>query len=64
MGRIGGDRHIAARELVFALRAGLDHRELVGDRIVDRLVIADLEMQERVMLDRAPMAAVERVRSR
>ena len=64
MGRIGRDRHIAARELVLALRAGLDALEAVRDRIVDGLVIANLEMQERMMLDRAPMAAIERIARR
>ena len=61
MGRIGGLRQVAARELVLALGAGLDARELVRDRVLDGLIVAELEMQERVMLDRAPVAAVERV---
>ena len=55
VGRIGGRRQIAAGELVLALGAGLDAGELVGDGIFDRLVVADLEMQERVVLDRAPV---------
>ena len=63
MGRIGGVRQVAARELVLALGAGLDALEPVRDRIVDRLIVAELEMQERMMLDRAPVAAVERVRA-
>ena len=54
MRRIGGDRQIAARELVLALGAGLDARELVLDRVFDGLVVAELEMQERVVLDRSP----------
>src|SRR5664280_2538833 len=62
MGGIGRVRQVAARQLVFALRAGLDPLELVGDRIVDGLVIAELEMQERVVLERAPIAAIKRVR--
>ena len=33
------------------------------DRVVDRLVIAELEMQERVMLDGAPVAAEQSVRA-
>ena len=61
MRRIGRHRHVAARQLVLALRAGLDPRELVLDREIDRLIVAQLEMQERVVLDRAPVAAVERV---
>src|SRR6266446_9271956 len=55
--RVGGVRQIAARELMLALGAGLDAVEPVDDPIFDRLVITDLEMQERMMLDRAPMAA-------
>ena len=46
---------------MLALRAGLDARELALDRKVDRLIVAQLEMQERVVLDRAPVPAVERV---
>ena len=42
---------------MLALGAGLDARELVRDGIVDGLIVADLEMQERMMLDGAPMAA-------
>ena len=60
---MGRDRHVAARELVLALRAGLDAGEPARDREVDRLMVADLEMQEGVILDAAPVAAVERVRA-
>ena len=49
MRRIGGDRQIAARELVLALGAGLDAGELVLDGVLDRLVVAELEMQERMV---------------
>src|SRR3954469_7523661 len=49
--RMGGLRQVAARQLVLALGAGLDHGEAARDRKVDGLVIADLEMQERMMLD-------------
>ena len=59
--RVGRDRHVAARELVLALGAGLDARQAVRDRVVDRLIVADLEMQARMMLDRAPVAAVEAI---
>ena len=58
---IGGVRQIAARELVLALGAGLDARELVGDRVIDGLIVAQLEMQKRMVLDGAPVAAVERI---
>ena len=57
-------RQVAARQLVLALRAGLDPREPVRDRVVDGLVVAELEMQERVVLDRAPVAAVTAYRRR
>src|SRR5262245_5045570 len=58
---IGRDRQVAARDLVLALGAGLDAAKLVLDGVLDRLVIAQLEMQERMVLDRAPMAAEQRV---
>ena len=64
MRRIGGDRQVAAGELVLALGAGLDALELVVDGEVDGLVVAELEMQERVVLDGAPVAAEQRVASR
>ena len=57
MGRIGGIGQIAACELVFALGAGLDACELMRNGEFDRLIVADFEMQERMLLDRAPMAA-------
>ena len=59
--RIGEGRPIAARELVLALGAGLDPAQSAREREIDRLIVADLEMQERPVLDRAPVAAVERV---
>ena len=58
---IGGRRKVAARQFVFALRAGLDPGQLVLDRVVDGLIIAELEMQKRVVLDGAPVAAIDRV---
>ena len=61
VGGIGGDGAVAARQLVLALRAGLDALQAARDREVDGLVVADLEMQERMVLDAAPVAAVERV---
>lgn len=54
---------IAARELVFALRAGFDAGEAMADRPVDRLIIAEFEVQERVVLGTAPVAPVERFAS-
>ena len=64
MRRIGGGRHIAAGDLVLALGAGLDAGELVRDRVFDRLIIAELEMQERMVLDGAPVAAEQACASR
>src|SRR5688572_16782933 len=59
--RPGGDRAIAARQLVLALRAGLDAGEAAFDGEVDRLVVAELEMQEGMVLEAAPVASVEGV---
>ena len=59
--RIGHDGPVAARELVLPLRAGLDALQPSAQREVDRLIVADLEMEKRALLDRAPVAAVERV---
>src|SRR4029450_2293091 len=42
---IGGVRQVASRQLVLALGAGFDPLELVRDRIVDGLVVAELEME-------------------
>ena len=61
---VGGLRQVAARQLVLALRAGLHDLQATLDREIDRLIVADLEMQERMMLDRAPVAAEQRVASR
>src|SRR5712672_2641612 len=58
---IRGLRQISARDLVLALRTGLDGFQTAPDRKVDGLIIADLEMQERMMLDRAPVAAEQRI---
>src|SRR5215469_129301 len=60
---VGSVRQISACKLVLALRAGLDDLELALDREVDGLIVADLEMQEVVVLDRAPIAAEQRVRT-
>ena len=61
MRAVGRHGQIAAGKLVRPLRAGLDAAELVRNRKVDGLVVADLEMQMRVLLDRAPIAPEERV---
>ena len=62
MRRAGDDRLIAARQLVLALRAGLDAGEAMPDRPVDRLIIAELEVEERHLLGASPVTAVKRVR--
>src|SRR6185312_5734396 len=58
---VGGVRQISARQLVFALCAGLDDFEPVMDGEINGLIVANLEMQEGMMLDRAPVAAEQRV---
>src|SRR3954470_9893665 len=52
---VGGSRQVAACDLVLALRTGFDVRQPAFDGKVDRLIIADLEMQEGMMLDRTPV---------
>src|SRR6266850_1392380 len=61
MRREGRHRHVAALDLVIALRARLDPLQAVRDGVVDGLVVAGLEMQEGVALQAAPVAAVERI---
>src|SRR6266576_2852838 len=58
---IGGLGEISARNLVLALRARFDRFQAAPDRKIHGLVIADLEMQKRVMFDRAPVAAKQRI---
>ncbi len=60
---MGGYRHVAARQLVFALRTGFHSFQTLGQREIDRLMVADLEMQKRMILDAAPVPAVKRVRA-
>src|SRR5687768_13913958 len=55
------DRLVTPRQLVITLRTGLHDRKAMGDRVVDRLMVADLEMQERMLLGAAPVAAVETI---
>ena len=58
--RMHQHRGVAAGELVLSLRAGLDALEAAPDREIDGLIVADLEMQERVVLVAAPVPAIER----
>ena len=48
---------------MLALRAGLHRLKAPLDGKVDGLIVANLEMQERVMFDRAPVAAEQGVRA-
>src|SRR5262245_11645760 len=59
--RVRTGRQIAAGKLVLALGAGLDPRQPMRNGKLDRLVVADLEMQTGVVLDGAPIAPVETV---
>ena len=52
---------VAALDLVFALRAGFDGAQVVGDGEVDGAVIAEFEVQEGEVSQAAPVAAVQRV---
>src|SRR5215468_3346179 len=52
-------RQVAALDFVLALRASLDARQLVGDRVFDGLIVAGLEMQEAEVAEAAPIAAVK-----
>src|SRR5262249_22129711 len=60
---MGRHRNIAPRDLVLALRTGFDPGQAMRDRVFDRLIITELEVQKRVVLDGAPMPAIERVRA-
>src|ERR1051325_3144154 len=55
--RWGG--HVAPEQLVRALGTSFDLPEVAGDRKVDGLIVARLEVQERVILDGAPIPAEE-----
>ena len=52
---------MAPRELVFALRARLNAGKPVGDGEIHGAIIAQFEMQERVVFGAAPVAAKERL---
>src|SRR5688572_3117882 len=55
------NRQKTAPELVLALRPAFEHLQALRDGELDRLVIAALEVQKRHVLDRAPVAAIERL---
>ncbi|MNE52132.1 hypothetical protein D3C80_1467900 [compost metagenome] len=58
---MGGDWKITAGKLVFALGTGFDALQPLGKGEVYGLMIADFEMQEGMILDTAPVTAVERI---
>ena len=61
VGGKGACRHEPARNLVFALRAGLETLQPVTDTVVDARVIAYFEVQAVIVFITAPVPAVERV---
>src|SRR5262245_10534695 len=61
MRRIGVGRQVAAGEFVLALRPGLDACQPVADGELDGLIVADLEVQAGVVLDRAPVAPIKAI---
>ena len=58
---MGRHRKIAALDLVLALGAGFHGLQAALDREIDRLIITGLEMQVLVVLDAAPVPAVQRL---
>src|SRR5260221_13757198 len=63
MQAIGALRQIAAGELVGTLGAGLHPLKLAGDGEIDGLVVAGLEMQVLMVLERPPVPAIKRIRA-
>ena len=61
MRRIGLHRQIAALDFVLALGASLDAGNAMGNGEIDRLIIAEFEMQEGHLHGRPPIAAIERI---
>ena len=55
------DRFVAAGEFVTALRTSFDPREAQFDRRIDRLIIAQLEMQKADVARAAPVPPVKRI---
>ena len=54
---VGRLRQVSARQLVLALRAGLDLAQPARDREFDGLIVAGPEMQERYEFAASPVAA-------
>src|SRR5690242_12735386 len=61
MGRTRYYRLIAARDLVLALRPGLDRLQAMIDRPFDRAIVTELEVQEGQVINTAPISAVKGV---
>ena len=61
MQRMGRARQIAARKLMFTLRARLDACHLVFNCKVDGGVIAEFEMQTVVVFRTAPVPSKKRI---
>ena len=61
--RMRRDRFIAAREFMLALRACFDLWQAALYPRFNGLIIAQLKMQKRLMLKRAPITPVKRVRT-
>lgn len=63
MRRMGGHRHVTTRQLVLALGARFHPFQPLRQRKIDCLMVTDLEMQEGMILDAAPMATIKRIRA-
>ena len=61
MCRVGCARAVAPGNLMSSLGARFDPIQAVRDGEVDRLVVADLEVQEAMILDATPVAAEQSV---
>ena len=61
MGGPDRGRQVAAGDLVLALGPGLDPRQATCNGEFDGLIIAELEMQEGHLFQRAPLATVQGV---
>ncbi|EAU65037.1 hypothetical protein STIAU_3175 [Stigmatella aurantiaca DW4/3-1] len=62
VGAVHGGGLEAARHLVLAARAGLEHLAARADALLHRVVQADVEVQEGVLLEAAPVPPVEPLR--
>src|SRR6266446_7623562 len=55
----GESRVEAPQPFVFAAGTGLEALDAVDDAVLDRRVVADIEMQERKVLEASPVTSVE-----